>query len=86
MTTVVPFIKLRLTQREKDAKLRQLAYAEDYESVEEMFQVAATDSIAPCVCIRCGATAALESDQDKGWCHECDHNTMVSCLVLAGLI
>jgi hypothetical protein len=34
----------------------------------------------------CDYTTEMESDQDAGYCERCGGNTMVSALVLAGLI
>ena len=34
----------------------------------------------------CDYTTEMESDQDAGYCEACGGNTMVSALVLAGLI
>jgi hypothetical protein len=84
--SVIPFSRIRLSDQEKAQKLSQLAQAEGHDTVEDMFEVAVTDSIAPCICLTCGATAGLKADQREGWCHGCGNNHMVSCLILAGLI
>ena len=34
----------------------------------------------------CDYVAPMESDQEEGYCEKCSGNTMVSVLVLAGLI
>jgi len=50
-----------------------------------------SDSVSPAICCNpentdCDYTAEMEPDQDRGWCEECNANTVVSALVLAGLI
>lgn len=45
------------------------------------------DSVCPAICYRCMEyTAELEPDQHRGFCEECKTNTMVSGLVLLGVI
>jgi hypothetical protein len=34
----------------------------------------------------CNYSEELEPDQDRGWCDECQANTMKSALILAGVI
>ena len=65
--------------------LKQLARDEGL-TVTEMLERAVTDSVSPGICKTCGYTTEVEPDQDKGWCEECDTNTVVSCLMLAGII
>lgn len=71
----------------KKKKLRLLADIEG-KSVDEMLELASWDSIAPGICrVRaCDYTTEVEPDQREGWCEECDKGTVVSCLVLAGVI
>ena len=46
------------------------------------------DSVSPAICMNegCEYTAEMEPDQDRGFCEVCETNTMVSALVLAGII
>jgi len=44
------------------------------------------DSTVPAICTNCDATSYMEPDQEKGFCENCGNNSVVSCLVLAGLI
>jgi len=68
-------------------KTEQLAEIEGV-SVEEMLQFACTDSVVPGICKNpgCDVTAHYEPDQDEGWCERCRDYSVVSCLVLEGLI
>ena len=66
--------------------LEKLAEVEGFDSWEEMLQANAVDSVVPAICKECEYTDGMEPDQDRGWCPECSKNTMVSCMVLAGVI
>lgn len=69
-----------------DAKLEVLRQSEGFDTLDEMLQEAAFDSISPGICLACDYTTEIEPDQDRGWCENCRENTVVSALVLAGLI
>lgn len=77
-----------LSQDERRRKLAQLAEYEGHESVEVMLQACAADSISSAICTdpQCSFTTDMEPDQDRGYCEACEKSTVVSALVLAGLI
>ena len=80
-----------LSNEARRAKLRRLAEAEGFASVDQLIEAAATDSVCPAICCNplrpeCDHTAEMEPDQDAGWCEEYQANTLVSVLVLSGLI
>ena len=77
---------MNLSQSVCDEKLQALQASEGFASLEEMLQAAIVDSVSPAICIACGYTAEMERDQDRGYCESCGQNTVVSALVLAGLI
>jgi predicted RNA-binding Zn-ribbon protein involved in translation (DUF1610 family) len=77
---------LNLTPREKYDKLHKLVEVYGCKDIQELLTLAMHNSMAPSICLSCGATAEMEKDQDEGYCEECGENTVVSCLVLAGLI
>lgn len=77
---------MNLSQSMRDEKLQALQASEGFASLEEMLQAAIVDSVSPAICIACGYTAEMEPDQDRGYCESCGQNTVVSALVLAGLI
>lgn len=70
------------------AKLLKLAEIEGYSDYMDLLAEAAVDSVCPAICTNegCDHTAEMEPDQDRGWCEECQTNTVVSALVLAGII
>ncbi len=78
----------QLTPEERQAKLQQLAEAEGFFSVEEMLQDAALDSVCFGICTNpgCSYSTEVEPDQDRGWCENCNTNTVISALRLAQLI
>ena len=77
-----------LSQEEKRRKLRELARDGGHASVVEMLKAYATDRVSPAICTErdCSYTTEMEPDQDRGYCEACGGNTVVSALVLAGLI
>jgi hypothetical protein len=77
---------MHLSQSERDAKLNILRDAEGFDSLEAMLEAATFDSVSPAICTRCDHTTEMEPDQDRGWCESCGQNSVVSALVLAGLI
>lgn len=69
-------------------KLRKLAEIEGFETVEDMIGASVFDSVSPAICMNdgCDYAAEMEPDQERGWCEECNTNSMKSALILAGLI
>jgi hypothetical protein len=72
----------------KTAKLMTLCDAEGFQSLDDLLQAAATDSVCPAICMTegCDYTTEMEPDQDSGYCEVCGGNTVTSVLILAGLI
>ena len=72
----------------KSEKLMKLFDIEGFEGLDDLLQAVATDSVCPAICMTegCDHTAQMELDQDEGYCEACGGNTVVSALVLAGLI
>ncbi len=68
------------------AKLAKIAEAEGFPTIDDMLESAATDSVAPGICMTCDCVCDVEPDQDRGWCESCDANTVQSALVIAGLM
>ena len=70
-----------------DKKLLELANIEGLE-VKELLEQATFDSVCMGICRNkdCDYTAEVEPDQDKGWCEDCNTNTVASPLMLAGII
>lgn len=70
-----------------DDKLNLLADIEGMD-VMEMLEQASFDGISPGICTNpeCEYTTTVEPDQDKGWCEICETKTVISCLMLAGVI
>lgn len=72
----------------KGAKLMKLCEAEGLANIDHLLTLAVSDSICPAICMTegCDHIAPMESDQEEGYCEACGGSTMVSALVLAGLI
>jgi hypothetical protein len=51
-------------------------------------EAAALDSVSPAICMTegCDYTCEMEPDQDRGWCEECQKQSMKSALVIMGVI
>ena len=69
-------------------KLMKLCEAEGFASLDDLLAIAVIDSVCPAICMTegCDHTAEMEPDQEEGYCEACGGNTVVSVLVLAGLI
>jgi hypothetical protein len=72
----------------KGAKLMVLCDLEGFKRLDDLLQAAATDSVCPAICMTegCNYTTEMEPHQDRGYCESCGGNTMMSALILAGLI
>ena len=72
----------------KAVKLMTLCDLEGFDSLDDLLQAAATDSVCPSICMTegCNYKVEMEPDQDAGFCEVCGGNTVTSVLVLAGLI
>ena len=72
----------------KAAKLMKLCDLEGYKRLHDLLRASTTDSLCPAICMTegCDYTTEMEPDQDRGWCEECQAGTMVSALVLSGII
>ncbi len=69
-------------------KLEKLAEIEGFEDSFEMLEAYHIDSVVPGICSNpdCDYTCDTEPDQTKGWCEECNKGTVVSCMILAGIM
>lgn len=72
----------------KTAKLMKLCDSAGFANLEDLLGALLNDSLCPAICMTegCDHTDELEPDQDAGYCDACGGNTMVSALVLAGLV
>lgn len=69
-------------------KLQKLAEVEGFDDPMEMLEANVVDSVVPAICMNddCDYSEGMEPDQDRGWCPECNTNTLKSCLILANVI
>lgn len=79
---------MHLSTKLRRAKLATLVEIEGYSSLNDLLRVSVMDGVCPSICISesCSYTCEMEPDQDRGWCEECNANTVQSALVLAGVI
>ena len=75
-----------LPKDEEQRLLNEIMETEGYGSLEELLEKCLLDTVCPCICTFCGTMENLEPDQVQGWCESCDTPTMVSALILAGVI
>ena len=76
---------MALSALERQSLLHQAANDFGFETMEEMFAATCFDSVVPGICYRCGYTTEVEPD-GRGWCEECNKPTVISVLLLGGLI
>jgi len=69
------------------SKLDKLAKIEGM-TVMELLEQGTFDSVVPGICMNpnCDYTTEVEPDQSRGWCEECETNTVKAATVLAGII
>jgi len=72
-------------------KLAKLCEVEGFDDENALFAAAMSDSVCPAICCNpanpdCDYTAEMEPDQDRGWCEVCGRGTLISGLVLGGII
>jgi hypothetical protein len=72
----------------KVAKLMKLCDAAGFDSLADLLAASMSDSVCPAICMTegCDYTTDMEPDQTEGYCEACGGNTVVSALVLAGII
>ena len=72
----------------KASKLMRVCEAEGFATIDDLIALSVADSVCPAICMTegCDYTTEMEPDQDEGYCEACGGNTVVSALVLAGLI
>jgi len=80
-----------LSEDMRAAKLAKLVAIEGFKDEADLFAAAASDSVGPAICCNpenpeCDYTAEMEPDQDAGWCEMCGKGTLVSGLMLGGLM
>ena len=80
-----------LSTEQRAARLAKLIELEGFDSEEALFETAISDSVCLAICCNpdnpdCDYTAEMEPDQDRGWCEACERGTLVSGLVLGGII
>ena len=66
--------------------IRDLFESEGVQDENEFVEEYGWNSTVPAICKSCGWTAELEPDIRDGMCDKCDTQTVVSGLVLLGLI
>jgi hypothetical protein len=79
---------LALSKTERLAKLQRLAELLGFETIDEMFDAAVSDTACPGICTNpwCEYTANVAPGEEAGYCQRDGTNTVQSALVLAGAI
>lgn len=80
-----------MTPEMRRVKLAKLVELQGFGDANALFEAAIADSVCPAICCNpnnpdCDYTAEMEPDQDCGWCEVCGRGTLVSGLVLGGII
>lgn len=70
------------------SKQQKLTEEYGYDDGIAMLEEFGDVSIVPAICMNkdCDATYEYEPDQDRGWCSECNTNSVKSLLILMGVI
>lgn len=67
-------------------KLETAAELEGYASAYDMIEESLMDGLCPSICMNCDHIENWEPDAQDGLCPECQTPTMMSVLVIAGII
>lgn len=69
------------------SKLKRLLEIEGM-TLEQALEQSMYDGVSPAICMNggCDNTTEMEPDQNRGWCDECETNSMKSVCILAGVI
>jgi hypothetical protein len=80
--------KMSIVLSNKGAKLMKLCEAVGFNTFDGLLRHVGSDSVCPAICMTegCDHTTEMEPDQDEGYCEACGGSTMVSALVLVGLV
>ena len=72
-----------------NAILRDAGYeiVKDVDEIpNELIETWVFDSVVPGVCKNCNGVEDVEPDCTEGWCSECNTNSIVSALIILGII
>jgi hypothetical protein len=85
---IVLFIKKKGQRGRKMGKLETLAEFEGFADTQDFCEAFVMECVVPGICSNplCDYTCNVEPDSTSGYCEVCGTNTVVSCLVLAGVI
>ena len=72
----------------EEQKLQTLCEIEGFEKPEHLINEFFNSGTVPGICMNpgCDASYLYEPDQERGWCDECETNTVKSCLILYGIV
>ena len=70
------------------SKLQQLTHDYGFGEPSDMVEIAIMDGVCPGICMNegCSYSTDVEPDQDHGYCEICCTQSVVSALVIMGLI
>lgn len=70
------------------SKGQKLAEDYGYETLTELCEDNMCESVIPAICMNkgCDATRGIEPDSRRGWCPECESNSVKSAFVILGII
>ena len=69
-------------------KLSRLAELEGFRTKEGLLHTYIRETVVPGICMRpdCEGVASVDRHERAGRCDTCGHDTIQSCLVIAGLL
>lgn len=72
----------------KQAKIEELCDQYGYDDEVALGEAHICDSVCPAICMNedCDYTTEMEPDQDRGYCEECETNSVKSLFILMGVI
>jgi len=70
----------------REELLVELANDYGFDDIEEFLENYMFDGVCPGICPLCKYSTEVEPDCNNGWCEECKANTVMSGMILAGII
>jgi hypothetical protein len=80
---------MTLSNERQEELLDRITEVEGFDDWQELLEHYGIDSVVPGACSNEGCTyvgSECEPDAEDYWCEECDTPSVVSCMVLGGII
>jgi hypothetical protein len=82
----VPLENSHFLSEDASLQLAKVCEWEGFESIDKLLEHFIVSSVVPGFCTSCWTPGSnVEPDQNEGWCANCEHESVESILIIAGL-